>query len=151
MVIISVDLGTTNIKAAAFDRRLAVLGSFSRSVEYQNSGDRVEFSPEDYFDLVLECIRKCVAAGGANPDETRRLVLTGQAESLVMLDRDGRPARAAISWLDMRSSAECEVLSREYPPDVAYEITGQPAIIPTWPITKMLWLRSTSPPWWVRW
>ncbi|NMB55709.1 MAG: hypothetical protein GYA15_13520 [Leptolinea sp.] len=146
MGFIAIDLGTTNIKVAAFDDELNSLGMVSENVTYQRQDDFVEFDAEQYFDLVIACIRRCCQASfPAPPYPVRQIVLTGQAESLVTLDEDNRPVRPAISWLDMRSKEECEELKHQFPVSVCYRTTGQPEIIPTWPVTKIFWLRRHEP------
>jgi xylulokinase len=142
MSIIAVDLGTTNIKVAAFDNALKALSSRSQGVEYLRERDAVEFDAEEYYRTLVECIRACCGDAGVPAGSVCQLVFTGQAESLVLLGKDARPLRNAISWLDMRSEAECQQLQQRFPKDVTYRITGLPSIIPTWPISKMLWLQK---------
>ena len=109
---------------------------------YLRDGDFVEFNAESYFETVMASIKRCCQKSfGASPYPVRQIVLTGQAESLIVVDPEGKPLRNAISWLDMRSREECEELKRAFDPQTCYETTGQPEIIPTWPITKILWMK----------
>jgi len=140
---ISVDLGTTNIKVAAFDDSLKMLAIETVNVKYYKDEYIVEFDPEKYFKMVLSAIKRCCQTGFKNtPYPIRQIILTGQAESLVVIDSQGKTLRNGISWLDMRSKVECEELKKAFAADIGYQITGQPEIIPTWPITKILWLRK---------
>lgn len=146
MNIISIDLGTTNIKVSAYDRELRPVTTLSAAVSYDRDGDIVEFDCEAYFDSIAEMIRLAASAGKeANSGDVAQIVLTGQAESLILLGSDGRPVHPAISWMDMRSRKECGRLAKVFPADVCYRITGQPELIPTWPVTKMLWMREHKP------
>lgn len=146
MGFISIDLGTTNIKVAAFDDALHSLGLESVNVAYMRDGDFVEFAADAYFDSVVEAVQHCCQKSfPAAPYPIRQIILTGQAESLIVLDGHYKPIRSAISWLDMRSRKECEELKRTFDSGNCYHITGQPEIIPTWPITKILWLRKNEP------
>lgn len=63
---------------------------------------------------------------------------------MVALDRSGKPLRKAISWLDSRSTNECKILKENFNVDDGYNITGQPDIVTTWPITKMLWIKRNE-------
>ena len=144
MGIISIDLGTTNIKAAAYTDSAEQLAIFNHPVTYQRKNAAVEFDPNAYFDSILDLLSQCSKTVVSN-NEPVQIVLTGQAESLVLLDADGAPLRPGISWLDMRSEAECQELSHIFPRSVSYPITGQPEIIPTWPLTKLLWIRRHEP------
>lgn len=146
MNIISVDLGTTNIKTAIYDQTLQMLHLLSEPVTYQKNGDFVEFDAEQYFSLVLSMIQKAAAYGWQNNrKKVAQIVLTGQAESLILLDQNHRPVCPGISWMDMRSSDECSELSAVFSQTCCYHTTGQPELIPTWPITKILWMKNNRP------
>lgn len=147
MHFIAIDLGTTNIKVCCYDNKLNVLATESVNVKYNREGDDiVEFDAEEYYQMVARQIDICCRnAALTKPYPITQIILTGQAESLVCLGKDGKPIRQAISWLDNRSRKECEILKKEFPPEVCYPITGQPEIIPTWPITKIFWLKNNEP------
>ncbi len=145
MSVVTVDLGTTNVKVAVFDEKLRVLATQSRAVDYLRGPDTVEFDADQYYRMVAGSIRSCRLSADIDPDRVGQLVCTGQAESLVLLGADGAPLCNGISWLDMRSEKECRELREVFPDDVTYPVTGQTSIIPTWPITKMLWLRRNRP------
>ncbi len=143
---LAVDLGTTNIKVIAYDADLRPLASESAAVRYEKDGDFVEFDAEAYYGDLLRIIRDCCAkAYGQAPFPVRQIALTGQAETLVVLGKDGKPARSAISWMDMRSREECLELRGAFSAQEGYRKTGQPEMIPTWPVTKILWLRKNEP------
>lgn len=144
MGIIAIDLGTTNIKVAAYTSTLQEVGIESHNVEYMRDKGFVEFDAEVYFNSIVSLIKKCCAIPGFAAEKTQ-LVLTGQAESLVVVDSEGKPLRNGISWLDMRSDAECQELAAHFDSETCYKITGQPEIIPTWPLTKILWLKHNEP------
>lgn len=146
MCIISVDLGTTNIKVIAYDKSLKQLSEVSSNISYFKDGNTVEFDAEKYFEILIKLIMQCCEKSWASkPYPVKQIVLTGQAESLIMLDKNDTPVRNAISWLDMRSQTECEELKQIFDANTCYHITGQPEIIPTWPITKILWLKKNEP------
>ena len=145
MSYISIDLGTTNIKVAFYDKKINLISDRSENVEYFSEGDWVEFDAEQYFDTVTSLIGYCIEDSNISSNEIIKIVLTGQAESLIALNKDNKPIRKGISWLDMRSGKECDELKEVFPKDICYRITGQQSIIPTWPITKMLWLRKNEP------
>jgi sugar (pentulose or hexulose) kinase len=140
--ILTIDLGTTNIKSVVFDSSLRQVSQAASEVRYRTAGAFVEFDPDGYWKTCRDRIVEAIRGAGIDPRAVRALSLTGQAESLVILDERLEPLRMGISWMDNRSVSECEDLRRVFPPDVGYGITGQPDIITTWPITKILWLRE---------
>ena len=145
MGIIAIDLGTTNIKVASYTDEAKPIQLFSEKVIYQSENNMVTFDPEQYFDIICRLIKQCCLASSPEINcGCLQIVLTGQAESLVLLGADDRPLMPGISWLDSRSLMQCEELEKQFPSTISYPITGQPKIIPTWPITKLLWLRQNE-------
>ena len=143
---ISVDLGTTNIKVAAYDKNMSELSIESKHVEYIKENKTVEFDANKYFNDVKKAIKNCCRkAFRSKPFPIKQIILTGQAESLILVDEEMKPLRNGISWLDMRSDIECKELKENFDENTCYEITGQPEIIPTWPITKILWIKKNEP------
>lgn len=139
---IGVDLGSTNLKAALYDENLNCVGHKSMPVAYIRQGEFVEFDAKLYFDSLITVLHDLMAE---HPGQVSQLALTGQAESLVCLDGTGTPVMNAISWMDERSAEECALLEREFSPGECHRVTGQQAILPTWPATKILWLRRNRP------
>jgi sugar (pentulose or hexulose) kinase len=145
MLFLAIDLGSTNTKAALYDERMRRLATKSVPLEYLRADGFVEFDSNAYLADLLELIRSLFASGGADPSELVSMTLTGQAESLLVLDASGQPLMNAISWMDERSQAECTELEAAFSGEACYAHTGQPAALPTWPATKILWLRKHRP------
>jgi sugar (pentulose or hexulose) kinase len=146
MLIYAVDLGTTNIKVALYDARLERLAAATQPVAYTGVPPIVEFDPDLLLDQVVTLIGSCARASGVDTArDSALIVLTGQAESLVVADRDGRPLRPAISWLDSRSVTEAQEMTEHFGAANAFAITGQPTAAATWPATKLRWLWRHEP------
>ncbi|MBR0466282.1 MAG: hypothetical protein IJJ40_02160 [Clostridia bacterium] len=137
---VGVDLGSTNIKVAIYDGDMKLVDRQSVPVKYYTEGGVVEFDAEKYCELLVELLGD--TARKNNVKEIKEIAFTGQAESLICLDKSGKPLMNAISWMDERSVAECETLSNKFPHEVCEEKTGQMAVLPTWPATKILWLKN---------
>lgn len=140
---IGVDLGSTNIKAAIYDGSMKLIDRQSKPVEYIRENGFVEFDAERYCADLAALIGEMVAANGVT--EIRQIAFTGQAESLVCVGKDGNALMNAISWMDDRSAEECERLAADFPAEECERITGQQAVLPTWPATKILWLKAHRP------
>ena len=145
MQFIGVDLGSTNMKAALYDEQFHLLGRESAPVEYYRDGPVVEFDAEAYCASLKGALRRLMQSAGAKPAEVAQIVFTGQAESLVILGGDDRPLMRAISWMDERSVEECEELAAKFDGKLCEAVTGQQAVLSTWPATKILWLRHNAP------
>ena len=140
---IGIDLGSTNMKAAIYDRDLNLIDMRSRPVEYIRDNGFVEFDAELYYTQLLGLIRELVSAN--HIQTVPYIAFTGQAESLVAVDKQGRALTNVISWMDERSVEECAQLAEQFPADLCERITGQQAVLPTWPATKILWLKRNRP------
>ncbi len=140
---LGIDLGTTNLKAALYDEDLRPLGSESLPVRYAREDGFVEFDADACFDQLVELLAELVKRHGVT--RLQALALTGQAETLILLDGDRRPIGNAISWMDERSQEECAQLSERFDPQTVEAVTGQLSMLPTWPATKLVWLRKNRP------
>ena len=140
---IGIDLGSTNIKAAIYDRDFRLVDRQSRPVRYIRENGFVEFDAWVYCQELIGLLADMVKANHVT--SVRELAFTGQAESLVVVGSDGKPLMNAISWMDERSSAQCQALAQQFSPAVCEAVTGQMAVLPTWPATKIAWLREHRP------
>ena len=140
---IGVDLGSTNIKAAIYDKKFNLIDRQSRPVNYIRENGFVEFDAETYCQDLIGLLSDMVKANGVK--NVAEIAFTGQAESLVVVGEDGKPLMNAISWMDERSTAECEELGEQFDAATCEAITGQMAVLPTWPATKILWLKRNRP------
>ena len=140
---IGIDLGSTNIKAAIYDQDYHLIDRQSRPVEYIRDQGFVEFDAALYCAQLAGLLEDMLKENRIR--SVRELAFTGQAESLVVVGRDGMPLMNAISWMDERSTEECAQLEKQFSPKVCEAITGQMAVLPTWPATKIAWLRKRRP------
>ena len=140
---LGVDLGSTNIKAAIYDGSMQLVGQQSRPVEYLRENGFVEFDAERYYNELAALIAQLTRDCGIS--KIRQIAFTGQAESLVCVDAEGHACMHAISWMDERSTEECKLLAAQFDAALCERVTGQQALLPTWPATKILWLKKNRP------
>ncbi|MEG1525644.1 MAG: FGGY family carbohydrate kinase [Clostridia bacterium] len=145
MQFIGVDLGSTNIKAAVYDQQLSCIAMESIPVSYLKNDGFVEFDAEAYVSALKNVLHRVVEQKSVVPHEINTITFTGQAESLVILDAQRKPLVPVISWMDERSVNECVELKQHFSQKDCSAKTGQLAILPTWPATKVLWLRHNRP------
>ena len=145
MYYIGVDLGSTNIKVALYTQEMSLVDRQSYPVNYIRENGFVEFDADAYFESLTKLIGSMIAANRIPADQVSQITLTGQAESLVVVDKDGNTLMNAISWMDERSVEECKVLADQFSPAEIESVTGQMAVLPTWPATKILWLKNNRP------
>ena len=138
-----IDLGSTNIKIAIYSEDFQLIDRQSRPVDYIRENGFVEFDAVAYCEILVDLLRHMVRENGIK--SIRQIAFTGQAESLVVLGADGNPLMNAISWMDERSTEECKILEKQFTHEICEAVTGQMAVLPTWPATKILWLQKNRP------
>ena len=138
-----IDLGSTNIKIAIYSEDFKLIDRQSRPVEYIRENGFVEFDAVTYCQILTDLLTAMVEDNGIKT--IRQIAFTGQAESLVVLGADGKPLMNAISWMDERSTEECKLLEQQFTHEICEAVTGQMAVLPTWPATKILWLQKNKP------
>ena len=140
---IGVDLGSTNLKAAIYSEEFQLIDRQSRPVEYIRENGFVEFDVCKYVGDLVSLLEDMLKQNKIT--QIRQIAFTGQAESLVVLDKTGKPLMNAISWMDERSVEECKALAEKFSAETCEALTGQMAVLPTWPATKILWLKNNRP------
>jgi D-xylulose kinase len=142
--LLGLDAGTTSFKAALFDDEGREVASASSEYSLLTpEANIVEIEAETYWKVCKLVLSEVCQK--ADVGDIKALAISSQGETLISLDKDGRPLRRAIVWLDNRSEAEAEILKSELGKRSAFEITGQPDIVPTWPATKILWMKRNEP------
>lgn len=125
--IIGLDLGTTALKIAIFDAQGELQGVSTQ--EYPLITPAVHYVEEDvevYWSAFKEGLSEVMAATGVDPAAVCALGISAQGETLVCLDKEGKPVRNAIVWLDNRAQKQADELREALGGDeVCYRITGR--------------------------
>jgi len=144
--LLGIDAGTTSIKSVLFSPKGEMVGSSLQEYKLLTpKPDYVELNPEVYWITCKNSIKDLLKKSKISPDEIISIAISSQGETLIVLDKQGKPLRNAIVWLDNRSKEEAEILKNKFGEETVYKITGQPQIVPTWPATKILWIKRNEP------
>ncbi len=144
--ILAFDLGTTALKCALHDLHGEVIAK--ASVEYQliaPDADSVEMDVETYWEAFKSAVATVLKDSAINPGNIKALGVSAQGETIIIIDKNGKPLRRAIVWLDNRAQKEADELGEKFGHRHAYEITGQVKLVPTWPASKILWIKKHEP------
>ena len=137
--LLGVDVGTTSLKMVLFDTEGNPLKTVSKSYTLETSGDRVEFDPENYWQMFSEGYREIKAEYPVTA-----LAIDTQCETLIVTDSEGKALYNAIVWLDNRATEQAEKIDKKFGVKTVYEVTGQPEITATWPACKLMWLKENE-------
>ena len=110
---VGVDMGTTVVKAGLFDAQGRQLALATREFHLETpAAGFAEFDADSYIECAFDAVREVIASPDADAHAVRAIGLSSQAQTFVLLGRDDRPLRPAVSWLDVRAEAEAKELSR---------------------------------------
>jgi len=144
--ILSLDAGTTASKISLFDSQgnLASISTHEYTL-LTPTALAVELPTEKFWEAFRLGTLDVLRESKVDPKDIKAFSLSTQGETLILIDKDGKPLRNAISWMDNRAQKEAEILSQQFPNEEVYKITGQVSIVPTWPATKLLWIKNNEP------
>ena len=142
-LVIGVDSSTTGCKAIAWDchGRAVAEGRASYPL-LQPQPHWYEQDAEQWWRGTCAALRELLDQVSAS--EVDALCITHQRESFVPVDREGRPLRHAILWLDERSRAQVAFLEQAIGREQFHQVTGKPLTTnPSLP--KIVWLMQHEP------
>lgn len=141
----AIDCGTTGAKAIIFDTSGGRHGM--AYTEYPcdfPTPNRVEQDAEQLFEACVDVLTRAVAGTDIDTAEIKALSFSTQRCTLIPVDADCKPLRAAISWQDNRSDAQCDAIRDVIGEDAFYKTTGLP-IANVWTLPSIMWIRDEEP------
>lgn len=141
--VLGIDMGTSGAKVGLVDARgvLVRLASEPYRLSSPHPG-LAEQDADDWWRAVQDGVRRVVA--GLEPEAVAAIGFSNAGGSFVVLDRDGRPVRPAMAWMDRRSSEEFEAIALSRSPQFWRERLGV-ARLSFRPVGKLVWLREHEP------
>jgi xylulokinase len=144
--LIGVDVGTTSIKCVLLDKQGDLIVSAVKEYTLDSGPqDTCEVHPDIYWNITCQVIKELLINSKVNPALVKGIAFSSQGETLIVVDRDGKPLRKAIVWLDNRSAKEAKEIEETFGNQLIMDRTGQPEVVPTWPATRILWLQRNEP------
>jgi len=140
-VVVSVDIGTSGARAAAFDGSYQVrAGSTRRLTTSVGSGGQSAQSWREIADATISAVREVAKSG---PLDVRAISLSGTASNLAVSGSAGGAGRSrdlgeVILWSDRRAAGFVDGLDEKVPPRERFSRTLCPADFSYWP-AKLLW------------
>lgn len=143
--ILVLDYGTTSLKAALYDKDFNAVSvkSFEFSYEYP-APNFIEYDAETYINAAYKLFSEIVSEHKCQGD-IAAVTVTGQAETLIPVDKDGNVLGKAIVWTDTRPHEEIEYLSQHISAEEYYSVTGISGLDPVIPLAKIMWIKKNQP------
>jgi len=144
ILIIGLDIGTTNVKAVAFSDQGQVLTAAERANHtFVPQPGWSEQEPEAVFKNVLSVLQEVISQ--TTERVLHGIVFSSAMHGLVAVDALGQPLTNFMLWSDVRADAiACQLRQPDGEGTEIYRRTGVP-IHAMSPLTKMIWLRQNRP------
>jgi sugar (pentulose or hexulose) kinase len=110
---LTIDLGSTEFKAAIIAENSCVLGSGAYKLSYQKSGAKVELSVREAEEAFVAIVQGAVKSAGINVSDISAVGISSQAQTFTITDETGVPQIPFVSWLDQRAVKTCEMMRHE--------------------------------------
>ena len=141
--VISIDIGTTSIKAAVFDEGGNCLGFGLQEHELlMPQPGWVEADPEIYWEKLPETIGRALRQAETSPTEVSAISLSSQGQTFIPLDSSNRPLDRAMVWLDRRAESQAQTIQAEFGRWEYYRHTGYPTTSAGLTGSMLLWLKE---------
>jgi len=140
---IGIDVGTTNIKAAAYSEKGDLLAYHSECARiFHPQPDWSEFQPQEIWECVCNCLKAVTKLVGNN--RVMSIGISSMAEAGIPLDEHGNVLYPLITWYDPRTKKQADNLEACVGRRNIYNHTGQ---IPSakYGITKLMWIKDNLP------
>ncbi len=143
-MLISLDIGTTNVKAVAFSDRGAVWATAERRNQVLSpQPDWSEQDPEELLEHLRLVLAEVMREAGKK-EPLRGLVFSAAMHGMLAVDEQGKPLTNIWLWSDLRAAELAEPLRKSKEGQAVYGRTGVP-IHPMSPLLKIIWLRENQP------
>lgn len=143
---LGIDAGTSGIKALVLDEsgKVVAEGYAEQDVIFSRPG-YAEQCPKDWWEACKKAVAMATEASGTGK-KIQAIGFSGQMQGTVFLDRENRPVRDCLIWMDQRAVHEVEDISqklKEADIDGAH-ITANPCLNTFW-APKILWMKKQEP------
>lgn len=105
-IILSIDVGTQSIRAVLFDLKGHILEIAKTEIEpyYSDKPGWAEQEPDYFWEKLSETTQQLFETAPIFKSQITVVTLTTQRGTVINLDREGKPLRPAMIWLDQRQA-----------------------------------------------
>jgi sugar (pentulose or hexulose) kinase len=124
-IVIGIDSSTTSTKAIAWDHSGMMIAEGNCPIKLSSPEPTYyEQDSDDWWNSTLQALR--MVTHQIDNSQIAALAISNQRETFVGLERNGKPVRPAIIWLDERCKSQVEKVVSVIGENNIHEITGKP-------------------------
>lgn len=141
-----VDIGTSGIRAAAFDMDGGQVSLCYK--EYPMICDQegmAELDPEGIFKSFIHVVKECIEQGKISSTSIEAIGLSSQMHSFLAVDKEGNCLTGVITWADTRSIDDAYFIEKNFNSYELYNKTGCRTQHPIYPVSKIMWFKRSRP------
>jgi len=141
--VIGVDVGTESSRAGVFalDGTALAFASTTHELEFPRP-NWVEQHPEEWWRSATSAVRQAVERSGVAANDVAAIAVSCTGTTVVASDRQGRPIRSSLMWMDVRAAEQAERIAASGH-DVLRLSAGTACA--EWFFSKTLWLAEREP------
>lgn len=149
LYLLGTDIGTQGTKTVMVTEK----GEFVADafVEYDVITPRPSWAeqwPDVWLDAVVKTVARCIEKSKVNPKDIAGIAISGlYGGSGVPVDKDLKPLRPCLIWMDRRARKETQWVKDNVPLETIFGITGN-YVDSYYGFTKMMWIRNNEPEVW---
>jgi len=143
-LLLGIDVGTTNCKAAVFSIKGELISFASTKTPLRGAkSSEYSYFPQEMWETICQIIRQVLSQippGG----QVKAMAIASMAEAGVLLDKAGVPLYPFVPYFDQRAMPQCELLEKRIGRDKIFSITGL-HVNPVFSLPKILWIKANEP------
>ncbi len=141
--LMGIDFGTESVRVGIFTPtgNPVIFRSKSYSLSHPRSG-WAEQSPDEWWEALGIATRQALQDSQISPSAIAGIGTDTTACTVVALDKDFRPLRPAILWMDLRAAEQSKRIAECGHPALKYN--GYSAVSAEWFPCKALWLKENQ-------
>lgn len=140
--IVGIDIGTTSIRAIAFDARGRKIAVGSRPTPLRKLETGGDYDPDEMWECALAALTEVGAALGQRP--VAGIAVASIGESAVLIDDQGRALTPFIAWADRRTESQVATIVERIGRDRIFRNSGH-AVEYFFTLPKLMWMREHWP------
>ena len=142
---LSIDFGTTGVRAVVITSNGHQLGSQEQEVPIsQNADGFAEQDVETFWQGMVNVVTRALAQARVSGDDVTAVGFSHQRCTFALADANGQHLCRLVVWMDQRGVPYLDFIRQRIPLPDYYAVTGLPIYYIS-SLTKLLWLRDQRP------